>query len=285
MHLSRVKRLLLRQFVPPNAYFHFGRAEFGFNQRVDRHDHDFHEIFWVESGEGWHYLNTQRRRLRADLLVLVRDKDCHGFSAAGNKPLRLANVAFPCAHWDRLRRRYFPDAADPMMQPASRREMFLDTASAGELRRRGQRLQSFARSRAELDIFLVDLLARQIAHTSPRRRATPLPDWLQRASIEIAEPVHLARGLPAFYRLAGRSPDHVARACRQHFGLSPTQIVNAARLDRAATQLSCGEEGILDIAHACGLPNLAHFYKLFADRFGTTPRKYRLQSRLITGLG
>jgi AraC-like DNA-binding protein len=29
--------------------------------------------------------------------------------------------------------------------------------------------------------------------------------------------------------------------------------------------------------------NLAHFYKLFAARFGTTPRRYRMQARLIVG--
>lgn len=285
MTTSRVKHLRLRQFVPPDACFHFGRAEFNFHERVDRHNHDFHEIFWIESGEGWHHLNARRRRLRPGLLVLVRDKDYHGFSATGSTPLRLTNVAFPRAHWNTLRRHYFPDAADPMLQPASQREMFLDAAFAGELRRRAERLQSSTKSRAELDMFLIDLLARQITHASPQKRIAPFPDWLHRACSEIAEPLHLARGLPAFFSLAGRSPDHVARACRQHLNLSPTEIVNAARLDRAATRLSCAEESILDIAHACGLPNLAHFYKLFADRFGTTPRRYRLQSRLITGRG
>ncbi|MFN6093582.1 MAG: AraC family transcriptional regulator [Verrucomicrobiota bacterium] len=37
------------------------------------------------------------------------------------------------------------------------------------------------------------------------------------------------------------------------------------------------------MADECGLPNMAHFYKLFAARFGTTPRRYRIQARLIVG--
>jgi AraC family cel operon transcriptional repressor len=109
------------------------------------------------------------------------------------------------------------------------------------------------------------------------------PDWLHTACREIRKERHLAPGLESFYRLAGRSPDHIARACRAHLGISPTEIVNAARLEHAAARLSATDDAILNIAHDCGLPNLAHFYKLFSARFGTTPRRYRMHARLIVG--
>ncbi|MFM8763318.1 MAG: helix-turn-helix transcriptional regulator [Spartobacteria bacterium] len=124
-------------------------------------------------------------------------------------------------------------------------------------------------------------MMRRSTESESQRRV--VPDWLNAACLGIKKTEHLPQGLESFYRLAGRSPDHVARACRTHLGISPTEIVNAARLEHAAARLSGSDDTILAIADDCGLPNIAHFYKLFAARFGTTPRQYRMQAQLIIG--
>ena len=41
-------------------------------------------------------------------------------------------------------------------------------------------------------------------------------------------------------------------------------------MEHAARELAGTDRSILDIADECGLPNLAHFYKLFAARYGST---------------
>jgi AraC family cel operon transcriptional repressor len=197
--------------------------------------------------------------------------------------MQIANLAFSRRHWDDLVQKYFPGEKDPMRLPAGSREFPLGHEQFFALRRQSQRLNSAERSLAELDLFLLEILFLGRRSAGARNNPPLSPDWLDVACREVRKEKYLARGLESFYRLAGRSPDHVARACRAYLGISPTEIVNAARLEHAAARLSATDNTILDIAHDCGLPNLAHFYKLFSARFGTTPRRYRLQARLIVG--
>jgi len=277
-----MKTLRLQQFVAPGAYFHFGRGVIAPSDPVYLHDHDFHEICWIEEGEGWHHVNGKRRPLRSGTILLVRDRDRHGFSAVAGKAVRLVNVAFSRSHWDILWRRYYRRECNPMHGPVIKRERSLGVGELRELDRRAMRLPSAVKSAAELDSFLIDVMMRWADTVQGGTLAAPAPDWLLEACRRVADPARLSEGLPAFYRLAGRSADHVARVCRRYLQLSPTDVVNGARLDRAAVRLAESDDTILDVAHDCGLPNMAHFYKLFGQRFGTTPRKYRMQSRLIT---
>lgn len=278
-----MNRLPLKRFVPSGQHYHYAHGFFDSPVAKNFHDHDFYEIFWVEEGEGWHHINHRRRPIREGMAVLVRDTDLHALCSTEGGTMRIANLAFSRRHWEDLVKRYFPGEKDPMRLPAGSREFPLSHEQFLALRRQSQRLNSAERSRAELDLFLLEILF--LRHRSPGVENKPpvAPDWLDTACREIRKEGHLAPGLESFYRLAGRSPDHVARACRAHLGISPTEIVNAARLEHAAARLSATDDTILDIAHDCGLPNLAHFYKLFSARFGTTPRRYRMQARLIVG--
>ena len=276
-------RLPLKRFVPTGQHYHFANGFFDSPAPSSFHDHDFYEIFWVEEGVGVHHINHRERVLREGTLVLVKDTDIHAFSADPGKTLMIANLAFPKRFWREVCTRYFRDEKDPMELPASAREIPLRLEDFLTLKRQSQRLNSAARSRARLDVFLLEIFFLR-RHSAPLETMRPgVPDWLNAACEGIKKTELLPQGLKSFYRIAGRSPDHVARVCRTHLGISPTEVVNAARLEHAATRLSGTDDPILDVAHDCGLPNLAHFYKLFAARFGTTPRRYRMQARLIVG--
>jgi len=278
-----MNRLPLKRFVPAGQHYHFANGFFDSPVPSNFHDHDFYEIFWVEEGDGVHHINHRKRALREGMVVLVKDSDIHALSAGGEKTMRIANLAFSKRCWEEVFKRYFPEEKDPMQLPSSSREFPLRHEDFLAIRRQSQRLNSAARSRAQLDFFLLEILFLRRHSTLSETQHPVVPYWLDTACQGIKKTEHLPQGIESFYRLAGRSPDHVARACRTHLGISPTEIVNAARLEHAAARLSGTDDTILDIADDCGLPNLAHFYKLFAARFGTTPRRYRMQAQLILG--
>ncbi len=108
-------------------------------------------------------------------------------------------------------------------------------------------------------------------------REASLPGWLAEAMTSDI----LRDGVAGFVAAAGRSPEHVSRACRLHLGKTPTEVVTAARLDHAARLLERGDDGVTQIAFASGFKNTGHFHTCFRDRFGTTPRQYRLRQRAI----
>jgi len=80
---------------------------------------------------------------------------------------------------------------------------------------------------------------------------------------EIAERLHYE--LPSLSRLI-----------RQKTGKNYTELLQEKRLSQAAWLLRNTGKNVDEIANAVGYENLSYFHRLFAARFGLSPRRYRL---------
>ncbi|MBP9912330.1 MAG: helix-turn-helix domain-containing protein [Opitutaceae bacterium] len=265
----------IADFVRPGENYHFAQTELTVDNGARYHDHDFHEVFWVTRGRGEHLLNGQVVPLQAGRLHLIRPRDRHRITGAAAAPLRILNLAFHSRYWTEVRRRYFAQEPDSFELPAVRRAWPLDARAQNVLGHWAERLAVAERPRVVLDGFLMALP--HLLH-EPAPKVDPIPEWLARAQREIGAPEHFAGGTLALARLAGRSPSHVARAAVRWLKQTPTEIVNTVRMDYSARQLTETARPILEIALDCGLNNLSHFYALFRQRFGVSPRKYRLRA-------
>jgi AraC-like DNA-binding protein len=77
---------------------------------------------------------------------------------------------------------------------------------------------------------------------------------------------------------AGMSPRHFITQFRALFGETPAQCRNRARLAVARERLMAGGEPITQIALALGYENAGSFSRLFQQRFGCSPRAYRVRA-------
>ncbi len=68
----------------------------------------------------------------------------------------------------------------------------------------------------------------------------------------------------------------VSRLIRQRTGKTYTELLQEKRLSQAAWLLSNTERNVDEIANAVGYENISYFHRLFAARFGLSPRKYRV---------
>ena len=84
-----------------------------------------------------------------------------------------------------------------------------------------------------------------------------------------------AQGAAGLVAAAGRQHAHVSRVCRAVLGQTPTEYVNAIRMDYAARQLSGSTASLTEIALDCGIENLSHFHRLFKARHGMPPKAWR----------
>ena len=80
---------------------------------------------------------------------------------------------------------------------------------------------------------------------------------------EIAESLH--------YELSSLS-----RLIRQKTGRNYTELVQEKRLRQAAWLLRNTERNVDEIARAVGYENMTYFHRLFRDRYGQSPRAYRI---------
>ncbi|MDR1283109.1 MAG: AraC family transcriptional regulator [Opitutaceae bacterium] len=276
--------------VEPDDWFHLARTRFFPGRLSKMHTHDFPELFLVEEGSGHHEINGQKKKLFCNDLVFVRSKDCHRLETRGGGDdeggFLLVNLAFSPRLLRDLSRRH-PEIAllfpTPDKLPVRRQ---LSAAQADWFREEVRHLADGGRRRLPVEFFLLGIALRLSSRppdpvtmakpgTCDDIAPAPLPAWLAHACTGIGRPENFVRGVPAFVKLAGRGPEHVARTCRTLLGQSPTELVNRIRIAHAARELRLGEKPVTDIALECGFGNLAHFYELFRVAHGETPLRYR----------
>jgi transcriptional regulator GlxA family with amidase domain len=139
----------------------------------------------------------------------------------------------------------------------------------------------------------VDSLARAIAAyllqgregaraplAAPSRPAGLVPEKLARVRAYIEE--HIAERLPT-ERLAAAvfmSPFHFSRLFKLAAGEPPHGYVTRRRVERAKILLAHATLPLVHVAAAVGFQTQGHFTEVFRRRTGTTPRRFRLASRI-----
>lgn len=263
----------------PGAWVAPGRGILKGPRAFALHDHDFAEVFWIESGRATHLINGKRLPLEAGDGVFVRPRDRHGF-ASDAEGFVICNAPTRASYWRELRRRYFRTEQSGWDPSGAMPRVF--RLSAEGLRRMRTAFEDLALrpdSQIETDRFFLNLW-HELRAGSPAAIPRAAPRWLAEACRRFEDPRWLSGGTTTLARLAGRCPEHVARVMRRTCGKTPTDLVNAARLRYAAQQLLVSDRGILDISLECGFSSLAHFYTLFSKKFRMTPRQYRLRHSL-----
>ena len=263
---AECQRLLAHHIFHLDRPFHLAETRFT-DQWSSLHNHDFFELFLVTRGTLEQVCNGRRDSLVANSLCLALPGDCHAFKADGPMDAAIVNLACTGEEFHRAcgvlgltppstgGTLVIPDTMLPLPQLQLRR--LLDASSE----------HAVAHGRLLLLTLLGFFLANQ-ADSAP-------PGWLVLACEQWNRPDLRRRGLPALVELAGKSPEHLSRVMRAHFGLTPTEYVNNARLQEAHRLITASHQGILEIALEVGFETLSHFEHLFRRRYGQSPRSLR----------
>ncbi len=281
-HMRTITKLRISTFIHRGQWMHIARARCRPSRSPALHTHiGFSELFWVERGPGFHYVNGQRIPLRVGDVVLMREKDYHGLAGANKQDLVLVNVAFDSRVLAFLHDRYFPGPDSWPWSAGKLPATFALPAVAQErLSHWADRASTAQPSRLELEGFLLDVLRLVTRPEGTKREYDILPAWLGTALRLMVEVANLRAGPAGLAKLAEKTPEHVNRMIRRHLGKTTTDLVNEIRMDHAGGQLRMTNRPIMDIALDCGLDNLAYFYLLFKKHHGTTPRRYRLREQM-----
>jgi len=260
--------------APHRAHLHTTLLQPGQATRV--HTHDFFEVFLVVAGEGVHRINRREVALRPGCLVAVRPEDGHGFLSGPSQALGFVNVAV-AASWWRAFHQVAGIAEGWERLGAPRGHCLLPAGRRGEIE---SRLKGLGPGPEGGGLPLAGVW-RQVAEAFQRAdpglaRAEP-PEWLEAWRRELAEagPDRLAEPIGDWQRRSGRTPEHLARSCRRYYGVTPSAMLGAARIDRVKLLLRAGNEKVITVAMECGFQNMAHFHRLFATHAGMTPRQWR----------
>ncbi|SDE33309.1 AraC family transcriptional regulator [Limimaricola pyoseonensis] len=259
------------EILAPGAVAALTRAQLG-PQRPVPHGHDFHELLWVQNGRVRHHLPEGREDLAEGDLVFVAPGQVHGLQGRGADALVVSVTLHPdfvAAFGQRhpeLAGRYFWSETGPLRLSRDSRQM-------AEINRAALRLERGRRDALGAEAFLAPLLCGLMEETVTLPEGAP--GWLAAACAGARAPAVFRDGAAGFARLAGRAHPHVSRTIRRWLDMSPSDWVNAQRMDYAARRLVSSGDSLAEIAEECGIPNLSHFHKLFRAAHGETPQRYR----------
>ena len=242
-----------------------------------RHTHDYYELFYVMTGEGWHGINGARRALEPGMLVFIRPRDCHQLLGRGSG-VEFVNVSFSptvttplWSHLDGGTK----DVYELWERPDMPWTLYLSAAGRDDFENALERLSRSRRDELSSAAFLMTVL--DIARESQTKNSdkSQVPAWLAQVVERIREPEVFREGAAAFAALTGRSLEHVGRQTRRYYGSTPMQLIQRARLAYAAQQLEMGRTNISELSYACGYESLSHFIRLFHKQYGEAPLRYR----------
>ena len=240
---------------------------------VPVHDHDFAEVFWMESGNCHHLLNGAEHILHPNDFLLIMPEDLHGFRCLRRKDFRLVNLTFPTASLARLLDFYQLSQTSFWGGRIQPRLRHLSPEVSAWIAGAFRELNHGPRTQLTFDHFMLSLFLKlKDPTTDPFENC---PTWLQPACHELRHPAAFQQGPRFLEKRAGRSLEHISRTLRSITGKTPVEWITEFRLEYAAEQLAYSRRSILEIALDCGFNSLSHFCFIFKRHWGLAPLKYR----------
>ncbi len=268
-------RFYIDSYLAPHEAFHFARKSLARRYPAQAHDHDFFEVFLIESGRTAHWINGVSQSLQPGQIAFLRPRDVHAFCADRTEGCQIINVMFRTETAQHLAARYRDtvggrlfDATSPLPDMQA-----LGPDAFARAKTVALQLQTADRSLARIEEFLLVLANRVVFEGVPDTNS--VPRWFSEACNAAQTREVFRKGAAGFIKAAGRSHEHVCRTCKSATGLTPSEYVNRIRIDHAAQLLRSDEAAIEDIVEECGFENLSYFYRLFRKQYGTTPKAYR----------
>lgn len=260
--------------------FVLSRAELDIRRPHRLHVQDFYEMLWVQNGAVRLHTPLGKQDLaEGDLLFICPDQP-HGLQGrkTGAHPEDDASMVVSIAirpgvinaigkrHDDLDGVAFWSGLDAPLITHRDIRQL-------ATLNQAALTLEASPRRKLYLEAFLMPLLT--ALDRRPEGLATDAPDWLARACTAAQSPAIFRDGAAGFVAATGRAHPHVSRTMRRFMGITPSEFINAQRMDYAARKLSGTSDPLSEIATDCGIPNLSHFHKLFLTHLGETPQRYR----------
>ncbi|GAF05465.1 helix-turn-helix domain-containing protein [Saccharicrinis fermentans] len=266
-------QLCLDNFISSTEVFHLARTTITSAHDLRKHYHDYHEIFWVKEGHGFHLINGREIEIQPGSFWMIRPEDEHTFRMhPREKGLVITNIAFQNQELIRFKERYFSDSSSFFW--AKSELPFYCTLEKNQLNDLTIVVDKFMvseRKYLQFDHIMLHIFEMLLI----KGNVNNIPQWLSYALKVFNTPVHFNSGVAGFVSLTGKSSDHVNRVIKSCLNQTVTETINNIRLEFASRQLVYTNTPIKIISSECGFSSVSYFHRLFKSKFGITPLEYR----------
>lgn len=252
------------------------------------HWHDELELIYIKKGRGIVRVDLESSPVSAGDIVLVLPGQLHSIYPADQSAMEYENILFHSSlllsrHNDLCSREFLdPLFSGTLCVPAfltRRLEVYPRLAAcidaADEICKSFPMAYPFAiKSQLFQFFYLLFSCCSQQGASRPRQDLRSL-DKIKQILVYIEEhyqePIRIEDAAGALHI----SPSHFMKYFKQAMGCSFISYLNEYRLSKASRLLLRSSAPILEIAQETGFDNLSYFNRIFKQKFGTTPSRYR----------
>ena len=249
------------------------------------HSHDYVEMVYMCAGETRHTVNGNAITLRQGELLMLGQNAHQSIEAAGERDIAVNFIVRPA---------FFSGTLPFLGEEETPLRRFVVSCLTGE--NEADYLLFHASELLPVQNLIENLLFTLLEDTPNKRGILQMTmgllfaqlmnhtEALQFETREQNAVVAVLRYLEESYRdgslteIAGRlhyELPSLSRLIRQKTGKNYTELLQEKRLSQAAWLLRNTGRNVDEIAHAVGYENLSYFHRLFAARYGLSPKKYR----------
>lgn len=246
------------------------------NNTTKLHNHTHYEIFYVLSGNLEHKLNGIKQVLSTGHCLLLEPTDIHEFNAKGEtlqRDILISNELFEntlslvmgARKGNSLKGLFNLDSP-----------LFFPSDELNELENEAQRFSQcsdFHRKRCIAISILMKIFNKLLA---PNNQNIPKNTSITAKILScLDETIYLQKGIPAIAKELGYTHSHICHSFKKDMGIALSQYIIDLRLKHAVYYLENTNYPLRVITDLIGIESLSYFNKLFKEKFGMTPTKYR----------
>lgn len=266
-----MERYLFRNYAHDDDHFYMADLILHKGEQIKPHCHNFYEFYVVLQGEFEELYNQKRTVVTKKHAHILEPDGIHclyGSQKSDENILR--NIA--------VEKELFQKTLSRIgVQTARLHNYFLlDESSFHCYQDKSSLAYGPYSDGAAFDFLMRSILEDTLIAAAMRvNNEQGIPEWLQSTYRAMESEENFSLGVPRLLSLAGRSQEHVVRAFRRYYHLTPTEHINNMRLQHAAQLLQTSDDKIINIIYRCGFNNVSYFNRLFKARYGKTPREFR----------
>lgn len=259
-----------------NPIHHVGFNQQDINTHIDEHVHDYIEIVChIKGSPSIHYIDGAKVELKQGQYTIIALNQVHKNIATYSTIL---NLVIPVSFLDVL--------------------LFESSYDAGIVAFKFNLLNNFYNQAYSMSESLYNLIGKiysnqqqqEQVHMYSYRQKLLITEFLLNITIlfdrsdYIESDLDLIRyirenlktaSLNEYSKLCNYSASRVSQKIQKSYNMTFGQILQNARLQKASTLLLDSKISITNIVEEIGYTNKTHFYKLFNQKYGITPKQYR----------
>ena len=246
-----------------------------YNNRAHNHSHDFYEFFYVISGEVSHIMQKQTEVLSAGDLRFMPIGTRHEIVPTKNSVQR--DVLIDKSFFDSICQLLFMNEKI-LIENFHAKKVRLTIHEVTEFERI---LTDFAKQGnvQKKQCIALELVAKLMSKfqdsLTPSDEATSYPDIIKKILASLSLPENLGKKVTKLIAKFGYSPIYISRLFKRYVGVTISDYMKDVRLSHAAYYLENTNYSLQQICNLVGLDNLSYLNKIFKQKYGTTPIKYR----------